>query len=179
MTLAGPGAANAGTYGIQPAPFEVQAESDVWAMWLPCTFGYAMWLACLVVRMRNLVTIHLRGGTPLAALFQVGALWLPCLIASSPGGTVSNVLWLLILAAAAVYYAILCCRLRHLRHDLDDFHSNTIAGLGTIALTAAKNVLQLVGVSYANPPVRGRVGSQRGESVSADRARYEDNEAVS
>ena len=113
VTLAGPGAANAGTYGIQLAPFEVQAESDVWAMWLPCTFGYAMWLACLVVRMRNLVTIHLRGGTPLAALFQVGALWLPCLIASSPGGTVSNVLWLLILAAAAVYYAILCCRLRH------------------------------------------------------------------
>eukprot|EP01043_Picozoa_sp_COSAG02_P007116 COSAG02_NODE_209_length_28965_cov_18.680143_19_plen_1324_part_00 len=151
VVLGSPASANAWWYGVGLEPFDKQPESSFWAVWLPGTMGYSLWLNSLIVRMRNLATIHLKGATPYATVFQLGALWLPWLIASVPGGAASNVLWLVVLAVMLLYVIMLSLQLRYLRNDLDDYYPNVVAGVGTILLSIANNVLQLIGLSYANP----------------------------
>ena len=150
VVLGSPASANAWWYGAALEPFEKQPESSFWGMWLPGTMGYSLWLSSVIVRMRNLATIHLKGGTPLAVFFQLGVLWLPWLIASAPGGAASNVLWLVVLAVMLCYAAGELAA-RYLRNDLDDYYPNVVASVGSILLSIANNVLQLGGVSYANP----------------------------
>ena len=151
VVLGSPASANAWWYGVGLVPFEKQPESSFWAIWLPGTMGYSLWLSSVIVRMRNLVTIHLQGGTPFAPVVQFGVLWLPWIIASVPGGVASNVLWVVMLVVMLSYLIMLSLQLRYLRKDLDDFYPNIVFGVGTIVLSIANNVLQVMGISYANP----------------------------
>jgi hypothetical protein len=144
-------AANATTFGIELEPFDLQPESALWGLWIPYGVGYGLWFSCLLIRVRNLVTIHLKGEAPLSVAFQLCVAWTPWLVATAPGGTLAYILWLVVLGLFLGYYGLLCIQLRTLRDDIDDLRINLIGGIAAAAAVAALSVLRLAGVSYSNP----------------------------
>jgi hypothetical protein len=146
-----PAGSNPSLYSIPLDAFDVQPESQLWGHWLPFVAGYALWFSALLVRVRNLVVQHLRGGYPLAGTFQMLVAWAPwvgCSVLPPPIGLYVYVGLLLLLGG---YYTMLCLQLLPLRRDLDDLLPSMVLGICANVAMIALSILTLGGASFANP----------------------------
>ena len=146
-----PAASNAVLYGISLDAFDVQPESQMWGLWLPFVAGYALWFTGLLVRARNLVVQHLRGGLPMAGTFHMLLAWAPWAASSILPPPVGSYLYIALLVVLGGYYAMLCLQLLPLRKDLDDLLPSMFLGLCAQAAMVGLSVMRLGGASYANP----------------------------
>ena len=60
-TFTAPACGNPRFFGIRLVADSLQPESSFWSLWLPYTLGFSWYITCVVIRMRNLVLIHLKG----------------------------------------------------------------------------------------------------------------------
>ena len=128
-----------------------QSESQLWGHWLPFIAGYALWFTALLVRGRNLVIQHLRGGLPVSGLLQMLVAWAPwaaCSMLPVPVGLYAHIGLLVILGG---YFTMLSLQLLPLRRDLDDLLPSMFLGICATAALITQGALILGGASYANP----------------------------
>lgn len=146
-----PAASNPVLYGIPLDAFAIQAESQLWGHWLPFVAGYALWFTALLVRVRNLVVQHLRGGFPAPGVLQILVAWAPwagsCVL-PVPLGLYAYVGLLVLLGG---YFVVLSLQLLPLRRDLDDLFPTMILGICATGTVIGQSAMILGGASYANP----------------------------
>jgi hypothetical protein len=146
-----PAASNPVLYGIPLDAFAVQSESQLWGHWLPFVAGYALWFTALLVRVRNLVIQHLRGGFPVSGLLQMLVAWAPWAASSMLPVPVDLYAHIGLLVILGGYFAMLSLQLLPLRRDLDDLLPSMILGICATAALITQSALILGGASYANP----------------------------
>lgn len=146
-----PAASNPVLYGIPLDAFAVQSESQLWGHWLPFVAGYALWFTALLVRVRNLVIQHLRGGFPVSGLLQMLVAWAPWAASSMLPVPVDLYAHIGLLVILGGYFTMLSLQLLPLRRDLDDLLPSMILGICATAALITQSALILGGASYANP----------------------------
>ena len=129
----------------------VEDENPMWGRLMPFGLGFGIWFNCVLIRMRNLVHIHLKGKVPFAAVIQIAILTGIWAVVSILPDEVANVACLLVSVVFLCYFALMAIQLLPLRKQITDvlphFLCGSLAGLAHIALL----VLRMAGMSYANP----------------------------
>jgi hypothetical protein len=158
-----------------------EPEEGVFGLLLPYGLGLGVWLACIVVRFRVLVKVHLVNKVPVSSICQGDPL--PnCLTAAmarrrlaevraacavlffvapgvaasffvGPGGTsvIGRIVWASVLLVLTGHLAMLTLALWPLKSGITDIRPHAICGITVGLAGLVLAILTLVGSSYDNP----------------------------
>jgi hypothetical protein len=144
-------------FGIRLVADAVQPESRLWGVWIPYTLGFTWYISCCLIRMRNLVLIHLKGETPFTMVCQLPlSVGLFSVFSLLPQPTALHAAWSLALLLLLVYFLMISIQCLPLRRDIDDIMPNMCCGLVSIGSMLGMFVCRLSGADYDNP--NGLVG---------------------
>jgi hypothetical protein len=157
-----------------------EPEEGMLALMLPYGLGLGLWLACIVVRFRVLVKVHLVNKVPVSSICQGDPLpncltaalaWCrlaevraacavllfvaPGVAASffvGPGGSViGRIAWVIVLLVLTGHLAMLTLALWPLKTGITDIPPHAICGIAVGLAGLVLAILTLLGSSYDNP----------------------------
>jgi hypothetical protein len=148
-----PAAANPGLYGFHAVEeASVEPERVLQHLLLPFGIGYVGWTGCMLIRLRNLGDIHLRGKASFSVFVQLPALLAPGLVISFlPGSTAPFALWALLASVLLAAHLMASIRLLPFWRDLVELLPTLVAGTLMHLMTITVMTLRLAGLSWANP----------------------------